>query len=165
MLWDTKCQYLSKPFYSKCAQNQKLTFGDSTSDRQKVKNTVGIKRKFLMQLLLFHRAFYYSAFFCFRHTDQPYNSKNIPSCPVEGDNPFTSLTKWTSPYNSIYPRNHSNSMIQADVWSVWHYLVIWSSFCKSKLYLPSCYITEFPLQKLKLILSYEARLAWFEHPI
>ena len=34
MLWDTKGQYLSKPFYSKCAQNQKPTFGDSTSDIQ-----------------------------------------------------------------------------------------------------------------------------------
>ena len=31
MLWATKGQYLSKPFYSKCARNQKLTFGDTTS--------------------------------------------------------------------------------------------------------------------------------------
>ena len=34
MLWDTKGQFLSKPFYSKCAQNQKLTFGDSTSEQR-----------------------------------------------------------------------------------------------------------------------------------
>ena len=32
MLWDTKGQYLSKPFYSKCAQNQKPTFGNTTSE-------------------------------------------------------------------------------------------------------------------------------------
>ena len=32
MLWATKGQYLSKPFYSKCARNQKLTFGDTTSE-------------------------------------------------------------------------------------------------------------------------------------
>ena len=31
MPWDTLGQYLSKPFYSKGAQNQKPTFGDSTS--------------------------------------------------------------------------------------------------------------------------------------
>ena len=45
MLRDTKGQYLSKPFYSKCAQNQKPTFGDSTSVRDSQCRTKASQRK------------------------------------------------------------------------------------------------------------------------